>query len=124
MPIVNACNRLLHVRGQGCVRVSGMVTWPVSWITESQLACHTPRLVWSPLALLLLVLLGSVVHHGVLVHRSWFCCIHVIDSIIYSFNDDKSLILKPYTKNESDILYQINKYNEINDIIKTLEVMN
>ena len=48
----------------------------------------------------------------------------LLDSIIYSFNDDKSLIFKPYTKNESDMLYQINKYNEINDIIKTLEVMN
>ena len=33
-------------------------------------------------------------------------------------------MLKPYTKNDSDMLYQINKYNEINDIIKTLEVMN
>ena len=48
----------------------------------------------------------------------------LLNSIIYSFNDDKSLILKPYKKNESDMLYQINKYNEINDIIKTLEVMN
>ena len=48
----------------------------------------------------------------------------LLNSIIYSFNDDKSLILKPYTKNESDMLYQINKYNEINDIVKTLEVMN
>ena len=48
----------------------------------------------------------------------------LLNTIIYSFNDDKSLILKPYKKNESDMLYQINKYNEINDIIKTLEVMN
>ena len=48
----------------------------------------------------------------------------LLNSIIYSFNDNKSLILKPYKKNESDMLYQINKYNEINDIIKTLEVMN
>ena len=32
--------------------------------------------------------------------------------------------IKPYKKNKSDILFQINKYNEINDIIKTLEVMN
>ena len=48
----------------------------------------------------------------------------LLNSIIYSFNDDKSLKLKPYKKNETDMLYQINKYNEINDIIKTLEVMN
>ena len=48
----------------------------------------------------------------------------LLNTIIYSFNDNKSLILKPYKKNESDMLYQINKYNEINDIIKTLEVMN
>ena len=48
----------------------------------------------------------------------------LLNSIIDSFNDDKSLKLQPYKINSSDILYQINKYNEINDIIKTLEVMN
>ena len=48
----------------------------------------------------------------------------LLNTIIYSFNDDKYLKIKPYKKNKSDILYQINKYNEINDIIKTLEVMN
>ena len=48
----------------------------------------------------------------------------LLNTIVYSFNNDNSLILKPYTKNESDMLYQINNYNEINDIIKTLEVMN
>ena len=48
----------------------------------------------------------------------------LLNTIIYSFSDNNSQILKPYTKNESDMLYQINKYNEINDIIKTLEVMN
>ena len=63
------------------------------------------------------------------VDKSFFNLLHqnidkLLNSIIYSFNDDKSLILKPYKKNESDMLYQINKYNEINDIIKTLEVMN
>ena len=63
------------------------------------------------------------------IDKSFFNSLHqnidkLLNSIIYSFNDDKSLILKPYTKNESDVLYQINKYNEINDIIKTLEVMN
>ena len=63
------------------------------------------------------------------IDKSFFNSLHqnidkLLNSIIYSFNDDKSLILKPYTKNESDMLYQINKYNEINDIIKTLEVMN
>ena len=63
------------------------------------------------------------------IDKSFFNSLHqnidkLFNSIIYSFNDDKSLILKPYTKNESDMLYQINKYNEINDIIKTLEVMN
>ena len=62
------------------------------------------------------------------IDKSFFNSLHqnvdkLFNSIIYSFNDDKSLILKPYTKNESDMLYQINKYNEINDIIKTLEVM-
>ena len=63
------------------------------------------------------------------IDKSFFNSLHqnidkLLNSIIYSFNDDKSLILKPYKKNESDMLYQINKYNEINDIIKTLEVMN
>ena len=48
----------------------------------------------------------------------------LLNTIIYSFNDDKYLKLKPYKTNKSEILYQINKYNEINDIIKTLEVMN
>ena len=48
----------------------------------------------------------------------------LLNTIIYSFNDDKYLKIKPYKKNKSDILFQINKYNEINDIIKTLEVMN
>ena len=47
----------------------------------------------------------------------------LLNTIIYSFNNDKYLKIKPYKKNKSDILYQINKYNEINDIIKTLEVM-
>ena len=63
------------------------------------------------------------------IDKSFFNSLHqnidkLLNSIIYSFNDEKSLILKPYKKNESDMLYQINKYNEINDIIKTLEVMN
>ena len=63
------------------------------------------------------------------IDKSFFNSLHqnidkLLNSIIYSFNDDKSLILKPYKKNNSDMLYQINKYNEINDIIKTLEVMN
>ena len=48
----------------------------------------------------------------------------LLNSIIDSFNDDKSLKFQPYKINSSDILDQINKYNEINDIIKTLEVMN
>ena len=48
----------------------------------------------------------------------------LLNTIIYSFNDDKYLKLKPYKTNKSEMLYQINKYNEINDIIKTLEVMN
>ena len=48
----------------------------------------------------------------------------LLNTIIYFFNDDKYLKLKPYKTNKSDILYKINKYNEINDIIKTLEVMN
>ena len=63
------------------------------------------------------------------IDKNFFNSLHqnidkLLNTIIYSFNDDNSLILKPYKKNESDILYQINKYNEINDIIKTLEVMN
>tara|TARA_B100001989_G_scaffold249374_1_gene224547 strand:- start:603 stop:1190 length:588 start_codon:yes stop_codon:yes gene_type:complete len=48
----------------------------------------------------------------------------LLNSIIDSFNDNKSLKLKTYKIDSSDILYQINKYNEINDIVKTLEVMN
>ena len=48
----------------------------------------------------------------------------LLNTIIYSFNDDKYLKLKPYKTNKSEMLYQINKYNEVNDIIKTLEVMN
>ncbi len=48
----------------------------------------------------------------------------LMNSIIYSVSKDKSLKLKTYKKNKSDILSQINKYNEINDIVKTLEVMN
>ena len=48
----------------------------------------------------------------------------LLNSIIDSFNDDKSLKFQPFKINNSDILDQINKYNEINDIIKTLEVMN
>ena len=48
----------------------------------------------------------------------------LLHSIIDSFNDDKSLKLQNYKIDSSDILYQINKYNEINDIVKTLEVMN
>ena len=48
----------------------------------------------------------------------------LLNSIIDSFNDDKSLKLQTYKIDSSDILYQINKYNEINDIVKTLEVMN
>ena len=47
----------------------------------------------------------------------------LLNTIIYSFNDDRYLKLKPYKTNKSEILYQINNYNEINDIIKTLEVM-
>ncbi len=62
------------------------------------------------------------------IDKSFFYSLHqnidkLLNTIIYSFSDDNSLILKPYIK-ESDMLYQINKYNEINDIIKTLEVMN
>ncbi len=48
----------------------------------------------------------------------------LLNTIIYSFNDDNSFISKPNKKSVSDIMYQINKYNEINDIIKTLEIMN
>ena len=48
----------------------------------------------------------------------------LLNSIIDSFNDDKSLKLQTNKIDSSDILYQINKYNEINDIVKTLEVMN
>ena len=48
----------------------------------------------------------------------------LLNSIIDSFNDDKSLKFQPFKINNSDILDQIKKYNEINDIIKTLEVMN
>ena len=48
----------------------------------------------------------------------------LLNSIIDSFNDDKSLKFQPFKINSSDMLDQINKYNEINDIIKTLEVMN
>ena len=48
----------------------------------------------------------------------------LLNSIINSFNDEKSLELQTYKIDSSDILYQINKYNEINDIVKTLEVMN
>ena len=48
----------------------------------------------------------------------------LLNSIIDSFNDNKSLKFQPFKINSSDILDQINKYNEINDIIKTLEVMN
>ena len=47
----------------------------------------------------------------------------LLHSIIDSFNDDKSLKLQNYKIDSSDIFYQINKYNEINDIVKTLEVM-
>ena len=48
----------------------------------------------------------------------------LLNSIINSFNDEKSLKLQTDKIDSSDILYQINKYNEINDIVKTLEVMN
>ena len=48
----------------------------------------------------------------------------LLNSIIDSFNDNKSLKLQTYKIDSSDIVYQINKYNEINDIVKTLEVMN
>ena len=63
------------------------------------------------------------------IDKSFFNSLHqnidkLLNTIIYSFNNNNSLMLKPYKKNESDMLYQINKYNEINDIIKTLEVMN
>ena len=63
------------------------------------------------------------------IDKSFFNSLHqnidkLLNTIIYSFSDNNSLTFKTYTKNETDILYQINKYNEINDIIKTLEVMN
>ncbi len=63
------------------------------------------------------------------IDKNFFNSLHqnidkLLNTIIYSFNNDNSLILKPYKNNESDMLYQIKKYNEINDIIKTLEVMN
>ncbi len=51
----------------------------------------------------------------------------LLNTIIYSFNDNKTLTLLTYDKNKknaSDMLYKVKKYNEINDIIKTLEVMN
>ena len=48
----------------------------------------------------------------------------LLNSIIGSFNDDKSLKFQNYKIDSSDIFYQIKKYNEINDIVKTLEVMN
>ena len=48
----------------------------------------------------------------------------LLNSIIDSFNDNKSLKLQSYKIDSSNISYQINKYNEINDIVKTLEVMN
>ena len=50
----------------------------------------------------------------------------LLNTITYSYDDsdDKYLKFKPHKKNKPDIPYQINKYNEINDIIKTLEVMN
>ena len=47
----------------------------------------------------------------------------LLNTIVYSFNDDKYVKIKSFKKNKSNILYQINRYNEINDIIKTLEVM-
>ena len=47
----------------------------------------------------------------------------LLNSIIDSFNDDKSLELQTFKIDSSDIMYQINKYNEINNIVKTLEVM-
>ena len=48
----------------------------------------------------------------------------LLNTIIYYFNDDKYLKVKPYKTSKSEMLYQINKYNEVNDIIKTLEGMN
>ena len=48
----------------------------------------------------------------------------IINTIIDTFENDKTLKFYPYKKNNSNIISQINKYNEINDIIKTLEVMN
>ena len=63
------------------------------------------------------------------IDKSFFNSLHqnvdkLLNTVIYSFNNDNSLILKPFKNNETDMLYQIKKYNEINDIIKTLEVMN
>ncbi len=63
------------------------------------------------------------------IDKNFFNSLHqnidkLLNTITYSFNNDNSLILKPYKNNEADILYQIKKYNEINDIIKTLEIMN
>ena len=62
------------------------------------------------------------------IDKSFFNSLHqnidkLLNSIIFSFNNDRTLKLKSYTNSKSDILYQVNKYNEINDIIKTLEVM-
>ena len=48
----------------------------------------------------------------------------LLNTIIYSFNNDESIYIKPYITKTNEIKNQINKYNEINDIIKTLEVMN
>ena len=48
----------------------------------------------------------------------------LINSIVDAFDDEKSLKLKHYKYNNSNLFNQFKKYNEINDIIKTLEVMN
>ncbi|MDC3063197.1 hypothetical protein OA253_01115 [Alphaproteobacteria bacterium] len=48
----------------------------------------------------------------------------IINTILDTFDNDKTLKLYPHKKNNSNLIIQINKYNEINDIIKTLEVMN
>ena len=48
----------------------------------------------------------------------------LINSIVDTFDDEKSLKSKHYKYNNSDLFNQYKKYNEINDIIKTLEVMN
>ena len=63
----------------------------------------------------------QLLFHTVILHLS---INKLLNSIIDSFNDNKSLKLQTYKVDSSDILYQINKYNEINDIVKTLEVMN